>query len=339
MSYVLALIVMSVNFISCDNGDTPEGGTSGDGNESENAQSGVAEALNYNEWAYIDFATNTTKTISIETQATGGFAGTYTTNLEMMGGMVSNDEVTITIYDDTSSSGMSAYIEITGIDGGDSYGELEFSTYATVENDGEKWILTGIDGTCDAGSYTWTTTDFACEIDLNEGGDFTLTGNVQPGAMPFAMDVTCIGLVGQSALYVPSVDETSFDWDIAFHKYDVRTNGCEVVKTSFTNLEDVTSIPTSGFEADEEGKKVIVDMSQMMSNIIGYQYCSLNAALCDWITATATGTMPPYTYELNNEVYVIKTASGKCYKVKFTDMTNDKDEAVCAAYTFEEITE
>ncbi|MFI3298017.1 MAG: HmuY family protein [bacterium] len=339
MSYVLALIVLSVNFTSCDDTNTPDNGDGSGGTENENGLlSNVAEALNYNEWAYVDFATNTTKVVEIETQASGGFAGTYTTNLEMMSGMVSNEEVTITIIDDTSASGMSAYIEITGIDGG-SYGDLEFSTYATVENDGEKWILTGIDGECEGGSYTWTTTDFVCEVDINEGGDFTLTGNVQPGAMPMTMDVTCIGLVGQNALYVPSVDETSFDWDIAFHKYDVRTNGCEVVKTSFTNLEDVTSIPTSGFEADTEDLKVIVDMSGMMSGVIGYHYCSLNATLCDWITATATGTMPPYTYELNNEVYVIKNAAGKYYKVKFTDMTNDTDEAVCAAYTFEEITE
>ncbi|MFI3297803.1 MAG: hypothetical protein R3Y59_09310, partial [bacterium] len=120
MSYVVALIVLSVNFTSCDNSSNSS--NDGDGNENENVLlSNVAEALNYDEWAYIDFATNTTKTISIETQATGGFAGTYTTNLEMMGGMVSNEEVTITIIDDTSASGMSAYIEITGIDGG-SYG-------------------------------------------------------------------------------------------------------------------------------------------------------------------------------------------------------------------------
>ena len=57
--------------------------------------------------------------------------------------------------------------------------------------------------------------------------------------------------------------------------------------------------------------------------------------LCGWVTATPTGSMPPYTYELNNNVFVVKMADGQYAKIKFTDYSNDKNVKVYAAFDYE----
>ncbi len=302
----------------------------------------VVAATEYDEWTYFDFETNKSTTVKIEKQEVGGFSGTFTTNYAMIvGGQPSGsqEEVTIVISDDTSTSDLIAEINITNISvsmGAPVAEPYTLTSKANITKEGDKWILTGIDSECEASGSTWKT-NFTAEISMNEGGDIKITGTATPGNMPMPISVSCDGTVGKTAYYQMAQDENSFDWDIAFHKYDIRTNGCEAVKTTAEKLDQITTIPASGFEADTENRKVMADMSQMMQGFVGYHYTTINPVLNAWLTATPTGTMPPYTYELNEEVIVVKTSDNKYYKVKFTDYSNEKDITVYAAFDYEEI--
>ena len=132
-------------------------------------------------------------------------------------------------------------------------------------------------------------------------------------------------------------DETSFDWDIAFHRYDIKTNGGAAIMLQTTDLESVTSASVTGesFTSDVDGE-VMVDMSGMMSGFVGYQPTKVNEVLAKWVTATPTGSMPPYSYEINGKVFVVKTAGGEYVKLRFTDMSDatGKNEAATFDYEF-----
>lgn len=106
-------------------------------------------------------------------------------------------------------------------------------------------------------------------------------------------------------------DTTYADWDVAMHRYDVRTNGAECMETDYTSLSDFLAdavIPEGTWVPDSAGQ-VIIDMSGMMQGVIGYQATTKNYEACKWLDVD-TSTMPP-----------IYTLSGKVYLLKFSDGT------------------
>ena len=139
------------------------------------------------------------------------------------------------------------------------------------------------------------------------------------------MDITMTytSEVGDSYTYeVDAEEEKALTWDIAVHKYNIRTNGGLVKELNTKNFDAVTLANVPADEemvADTEGS-VMADMSNMMSGFVGYQYVKLNKKLGHWVIATPTGTMPPYTYELNENVFVVKV-NGKVWKMQFTAYT------------------
>lgn len=129
------------------------------------------------------------------------------------------------------------------------------------------------------------------------------------------------------------------EWDIAVHYYEVRTNGTEAAKTSFTKFEDVKSLPTEGWVADEsfkaEDAKMYVDMSGMMKGVIGYGPGTVNPSLCKWVTKTPTGSMPPYKYTVEENIFVVKCKNGAWAKIKFLDrLDEDGKKAVKFQYEY-----
>lgn len=52
--------------------------------------------------------------------------------------------------------------------------------------------------------------------------------------------------------------------------------------------------------------------------LLGIQPTKVNEVLAKWVTATPTGSMPPYSYEINGKVFVVKTAGGEYAKLRFT---------------------
>ncbi len=145
------------------------------------------------------------------------------------------------------------------------------------------------------------------------------------------------GSVTSTTPAVGSESDITIDWHIAIHRYDIKTNGGAALATEETNMGNVTSFTSSGYIEDENVENgIITDMTDMMKGIIGYaSTAKVNPVLSKWLTATPTGTMPPYTYEPTNLIYVVKCTDGNYIKLKFTDNTNETGTSGYVTFTYE----
>lgn len=128
-------------------------------------------------------------------------------------------------------------------------------------------------------------------------------------------------------------EEIGIDWHIAVHRYELRTNGASVLNTGATDILSVTELPAGNYTSDtvlpyedelEKGSDetqylLITDMSGMMGGNIGYiHYPSVNLPLCNGITRTATGSMPPTLYGTTEEVFALKWEDGTWATLQIT---------------------
>lgn len=138
---------------------------------------------------------------------------------------------------------------------------------------------------------------------------------------------------GDASVVAGTGDESTdvtIAWDLAFHRYEVRTNGGSAIETAYTEIEDVAEIPTAGYTADinityednySEGYYIIQDMSQMMSGSVGYAHnADYNTVLSKVVSRT--GSMGSYVYSPSDYVYVVKGADGSITKIKWTSATS-----------------
>lgn len=153
------------------------------------------------------------------------------------------------------------------------------------------------------------------------GKSVTLNLKVQPPGMPMPFDIAYTGTLEKSA----NIDESSFEWDIALHAYDVKTNEGEALETTEKNLADIKAIPLSGFTKDVETDSLIVDRKFMMMKRIGYAPAHLNPVLKRWMKLDFS-VMPPL-YNMSGLVYLVKTKSGEYAKIKFTGFRNDENKS------------
>ena len=105
--------------------------------------------------------------------------------------------------------------------------------------------------------------------------------------------------------------EEPTDWDLAFHRWDTRTNGGAALETDYNSLDDLEAAgtwPEGDMVEDEWYEYVNVDMSGMMSGDIGYMSCYCNLELGKWM-AVDTTNMPP-TYTPSGKVYLVRFADG-----------------------------
>lgn len=118
----------------------------------------------------------------------------------------------------------------------------------------------------------------------------------------------------------PLADEPT-EWDIAIHRWDARTNGGAALETGYTGFSALIGdgMPSGDFVEDELSQ-VSVDMSQMMSGIIGYLDCYVNLELSKWIDVD-TSNMPP-TYTLSNRVYLVRLADYTYIALKLSNYMN-----------------
>ena len=65
------------------------------------------------------------------------------------------------------------------------------------------------------------------------------------------------------------------NWDIALHRYDVKTHGGSVLKTQYSELSDLTStgtMPAGNFANDVwSTHKVMIDVSHMMQGHVVFE--------------------------------------------------------------------
>lgn len=140
---------------------------------------------------------------------------------------------------------------------------------------------------------------------------------------------------------VGTYTEAEFDyknntnWDLAFHRWDVRTNGGEsgkgrggAVESTYGSL-DIASWSThpSQFRYILDTQiKTYMKAPDMSSESGMDQRASVPASteLAKWMKVTMTSIPPAYT--LSNKAYVVQTASGKTAVVLFTNYMNEKAE-------------
>lgn len=330
---VVGMMLLSACFVACTDDDGGNGSWDGD--------SAVVDAHDYDFWTYFDFETGTTKTLSVKSQE-GGITGIYKgdlalsvmgtsaseqSNVKLIISTVAEDTVLLSL--DSLTFGMSENVD-----------PYSLAAKAVITKEGDKWELTGVPTDVDVTNNGETTVyekvTFRGKISEDAEGETSITVAFQPSGMPMPIIGTYTVTERNNKVYTLDGDESSFDWDIAFHKYDVKTNGGSVVKLNTTDLASVSLSTVEGqsFTADVN-KSIIVDMSNMMQGFVGYMDTKVNEVLTGYLTATPTGSMPPYTYELNSNVFVVKMADGQYAKMRFTDYTNAKNQAVYATFDYE----
>lgn len=108
-------------------------------------------------------------------------------------------------------------------------------------------------------------------------------------------------------------DEAPEKWDIAIHRYDVKTNGGSVAETALT---DISLAAKSGASenldyVDDEWTttKIVTDMSTMMDGYLSYAESFYNPVLSRWLDVD-TSEMPPI-YTSSGRVYILSTSDGR----------------------------
>lgn len=126
--------------------------------------------------------------------------------------------------------------------------------------------------------------------------------------------------------------KTKTNWDLAFHRGDIRTNSGVsgsgkggALLTESTKLDDEIDIPASGYTVDEEAE-IMIEMGAD-----GYRTQSKNETLAAWYSSNG---MPP-VYVVNDLLFIVKTADGKYAKVKFLDYTNDEGAGGHVKFTYQ----
>lgn len=312
--YLLAMLLVSTLtiFSACGDDDdipatpTPEVPDTGDDDtEGGKAQTATLDATAYNKWVYYNFSDGATVAHEIEP-----VAGTYSgdISIQVMGqdygsvedlklevGRLESDSVSLVLKDFNFGN----------------YKMGDIAAGASIAADTSCWSLTG-------GQIVVNGMNVTCNGGI-AGDSINLVMTIQPSGMPMPFVATYKGIVETRS----GVDETSFNWDIAIHRYDVKTNGATVVATSESDITKVTAIPSDGFVADIKTDSLMVDSSGMMNNKIGYATTNLNEVLSGWMNLDLS-IMPP-KYTMSGQVYVMKLKSDEYAKIKFTDYSNDAD--------------
>ncbi|MBJ2184457.1 MAG: HmuY family protein [Muribaculaceae bacterium] len=107
-------------------------------------------------------------------------------------------------------------------------------------------------------------------------------------------------------------------WDMAVHRYDVKTNGGAVLQTEVSDFGEVALLPGAAFTPDVWTTGTIVtDMSGMMDGNLEYAGSFYNPVLSQWLDVDKS-TMPP-VYTLSGRVYVLRLSSGDYAAVKLVN--------------------
>jgi hypothetical protein len=120
------------------------------------------------------------------------------------------------------------------------------------------------------------------------------------------------------------------DWDLAFHRQDVKTNGGTsgsgkggILEYNFNgqefNFDLVTTAPKEGYLTDVQDS-IIYDMSQMMQGIIGYVHTGLAQPTKKWAKLV---DMQNSRWEYAEKVFVVRTADSKYAKIYLKNFKND----------------
>lgn len=118
---------------------------------------------------------------------------------------------------------------------------------------------------------------------------------------------------------------TSLDWDIAFHRFDVRTNSgasgpgqggsINMGKVAFDAIGEA---PLEGY-VPNDSISIIPKAGDWMNPV----RVPGDTVMATWMHFSG----PPPQYLLSNEIFVLKTAEGKYVKIWLKDYYNDNAES------------
>lgn len=305
--YLLATLFISAltGLSSC--GDDEKGG---DGPKNENMKTVTIDATAYDKWVYFKFANGSTVAHGIEP-----LAGTYSGSLSLS--VAGEDQGTIEKIklEVTRISKDSVSFVLKDFEFG-KYGMIgDIQSGAAIRIDSLGWQLAGGEVISELPKYNVK----ASSKGIITGKTMALTTTMRLGNMPMSVIATYTATLEKSA----NIDETTFDWDIALHRYDVKTNAGSALSTTAKELSEITAIPSSGYTADMKTDSLMVDMSGMMKNAVGYASGHVNEVLNKGVVADL-GSMPP-TFSMSGLVYLIKLHSGEYAKIKFTGYRSDEN--------------
>jgi len=118
------------------------------------------------------------------------------------------------------------------------------------------------------------------------------------------------------------------DWDLAFHRQNVKSNGgisgvglggiLEYKQDRF-NFNAILEAPESGYQTDI-ADSVVYDMSGMMEGKIGYAYTGVCQVTKDWAVLT---DMMNGVWTIAQKAFIVRTGDGKYAKIFLKKFKSD----------------
>lgn len=122
------------------------------------------------------------------------------------------------------------------------------------------------------------------------------------------------------------------DWDIAFNRYNIRTNSGTsgkgkggVIDTGKKQFKEVKNAPESGYVVDEKAMIMFGFGKMMQGGKPEMGESTLNKVLKGAIEIDTSN--PPPKYIVSEHVYIVKTANGKYVKMQVESFHNNKGES------------
>lgn len=110
-------------------------------------------------------------------------------------------------------------------------------------------------------------------------------------------------------------------WDLAFHRFDIKTNDMGVIAYSADDYNKISEIPAEGYVLDVENDSIAVDMTDVMNGNIGYVPSHINQAISRFVTYSLESYPPVYTYHPKS--FVLRTKNARFFKMKVLDWRNN----------------
>ena len=115
-------------------------------------------------------------------------------------------------------------------------------------------------------------------------------------------------------------------WDIALHRYDVKTNQGAALQTAFKSIGSLIGygrMPQGNYTEDVVADSVVIaDISRMTEGIIEYITTQYNPVVSLWLNYDLM-TMPPI-YHYVDDVFVVRLRDNTHLALHLDSYTNDK---------------
>lgn len=164
-------------------------------------------------------------------------------------------------------------------------------------------------------------TPYTIELDSTGTGDATVQA---PGIYTYWFDVFGKGMSNyQLRSYRTTKPQAEpAEWDIAFHRQNVRTNGATVLETNYTSFDELpaSSAMFTGatFTGDEWSERdVWADSRKMLLGLMGCQGININKPLSSMLQFN----FPP-SYVLNNHIFLVKLKNGNMAAMQLANYMN-----------------